>query len=33
MWYFAGMLGILMACFLGVLSALFIEHNRDLVED
>ncbi|MEK5745785.1 cytochrome bd-I oxidase subunit CydX, partial [Acinetobacter variabilis] len=26
MWYFAWILGVLMACFAGVLSALYIEH-------
>ena len=32
MWYFAWILGILMACFAGVLSALYIEHHQDLDE-
>lgn len=30
MWYFAWFLGVLMACFAGVLSALYIEHHHDL---
>ncbi|MDG9949490.1 cytochrome bd-I oxidase subunit CydX [Acinetobacter ursingii] len=30
MWYFAWILGILMACFAGVLSALYIEHHQNL---
>lgn len=29
MWYFAWILGILMACFAGVLSAIYIENNYD----
>ena len=32
MWYFAWILGILMACFAGVLSA-HIEHHQDLDEE
>lgn len=33
MWYFALILGILMACFAGVLSALYIESHQDLDEE
>jgi cytochrome d ubiquinol oxidase subunit II len=33
MWYFAWILGILMACFAGVLSALYIEHHQNLDEE
>ncbi len=33
MWYFAWILGILMACFAGVLRALYIEHHQNLDEE
>ena len=33
MWYFAWFLGILMACFASVLSALYTEHHQDLDEE
>ena len=33
MWYFAWILGILMAGFAGVLSALYIEHHQNLDEE
>lgn len=33
MWYFAWILGVLMACFAAVLSALYIESQQDLDEE
>lgn len=33
MWYFTWILGILMACFAGVLSALYIESKHDLDQE
>lgn len=33
MWYFAWILGILMACFAGVIAALYMENHHDLDED
>lgn len=29
MWYFAWILGVLMACFASVMAALYMENNRD----
>ncbi|MCH4246462.1 MULTISPECIES: cytochrome bd-I oxidase subunit CydX [Acinetobacter] len=33
MWYFAWILGVLMACFAGVIAALYMENNQDLDEE
>ena len=33
MWYFTWILGVLMACFAGVLSAIYLEQYQDLDEE
>ena len=33
MWYLAWVLGVVVACVGGVLSALYIEHHQDLDEE
>ncbi|KAA8734532.1 cytochrome bd-I oxidase subunit CydX [Acinetobacter qingfengensis] len=33
MWYFAWILGVLMACFSGVIAALYMENHQDLDEE
>lgn len=33
MWYFAWILGVLMACFASVLAAIYMEQHQDLDEE
>ncbi len=33
MWYFAWILGVLLACCLGIISALYMEHHQNLDEE